>query len=495
MSVNFDNVSNPFNLENFGKILNIFLKSGDKYTFYSNLAVYHSDSDFDPNLPYEPMEIPPFCYLEQSNSWNILHGLGHLFQIKHKIYINSPNKNLHKIAKLFAERCLKEDVPFELKIPDSDIKRDDSIVIYSCDENFKKHINILRDIAYDYPDLKNECGTPHILTAILDGWLGLADEYKLTRSYNEMIQSLLIKTLNQYIYEHEELRNKVPSFDVADYEIFLKQNPDNIFWKFKILSEEDRKMLQDYFSNNKEDLLDLYNMFLQNCKKMGRDTNNPCFTESFKKDIEATNQSSTKDDSELIEAISKPEVSTSDILIVLNKYKDKLDKLTIQTKTKIIKVIIGKNSDRNSFLSSINNDIYVLMEAGAIDSFFTPSFFVEKWNGMYESILDVYKKNELFNYEKSGKKEIEEHFNEIIRFYENFIRNVQIESEILRAIKPDDDSILDRFISKYLSWIRSFEIENSQEVIDQYWEVLRDKNTVKKVMDYIEKRGKGKSDF
>ena len=128
-------------------------------------------------------------------------------EIRHKFYLNVSRENIHKLARIYAEKCDEKGLSFYFKI-DNNGGRDESIVIYSTTENLIDNYNVLREIGQEMPELTKRT-TPPVLTAgVLDGWIGYGAEFKpidhqqSKTSYNRARANLLQEAYTNYIMHH-----------------------------------------------------------------------------------------------------------------------------------------------------------------------------------------------------------------------------------------------------------------------------------------------------
>ena len=95
--------------------------------------------------------------------------------IEHRLYLNVPLTEIHKMSEIFMDKCNRDNLPFYFKISDTSI-RDDSIVIYSNTKLLPNYLCILKEIEKEYPDLIKKCGRPPVLTGLVRNWIGYGSE-------------------------------------------------------------------------------------------------------------------------------------------------------------------------------------------------------------------------------------------------------------------------------------------------------------------------------
>lgn len=226
-----------------------------------------------------------------------------LDDITHRIYIGAKREDIYALAYEFRKACEEENLPYYFKFDIGKQSRVDTVVVYSDDENFGKHIDILDKIKEKHPKIAEKCGKPSIVMGNYDNWLGLADEPQITymvdgksrtASYNEIRAVLIEEAMDRAISRRlRELSEENTSFDVQESlksslsqvitnEIF-SSNPNLTENQRQILSEEiqsfcekiteeDLGELIDYFANScdrrwKEDIDECQNDEISNLKK------------------------------------------------------------------------------------------------------------------------------------------------------------------------------------------------------------------------------------
>ena len=96
-------------------------------------------------------------------------------KVEHRFYINAELRDVHKLSKIFMDKCYKYKLPFYFKI-DEFGGRDDNIVIYSNTELLPNYFCILCEIEKEYPNIIKRCGKPTILSGVLRNWIGYGSE-------------------------------------------------------------------------------------------------------------------------------------------------------------------------------------------------------------------------------------------------------------------------------------------------------------------------------
>ena len=122
---------------------------------------------------------------------------------EHRLYINVDFKDIHKISKIFMDKCYQKKLPFYFKIGEYDI-RDDNMVIYSNTKFLPHYFCILGEIEREYPDIIKRCGKPPVLSGIIRGWIGYGSEpIKMSgkESFNTIRAHLIKKAISEELIE------------------------------------------------------------------------------------------------------------------------------------------------------------------------------------------------------------------------------------------------------------------------------------------------------
>lgn len=206
-------VSNPFDMDNFKRLTSMYLENESFREFYNDVVTCFQNRNMEEkNIP---VYLKSDCVtVESMGHWKKTEYFSNFFPTEHRIYINSSLASSSAITQIFTDECIRQNLPFELKYAVKPHTRSDGIVIGSNTEVYKKHIDILRKIAIEHPELVQECGTPHLLTANLDGWMGLADENvgNRYRSYTENRLQIFDIAIKKYLLKHEEIGARVEGY-------------------------------------------------------------------------------------------------------------------------------------------------------------------------------------------------------------------------------------------------------------------------------------------
>lgn len=374
-----NSINNPFDFNSFKKLINIYLASKDWYEFYSNIVTYYQDRDIQGVEEGEGVKKPnDFVVDDYIGSWKKLEYFSSYFPTEHRIYINSSLDVTSTIVQKFIDECVKYDYPFELKyivIPDFySLMRNDGIVIGSNTSVYEKHIDILRKIAKENPELIEKCGTPHILTSNLDGWLGLADENinERSKSYTQSRLDMINIAIMKFLLKHEELGETVNGFekvkavynrsvesvnsdiedgiiDRKDYDIELnKKLSGNLERSINL----DRKALILLLSNNETAIQEIYSLFQEECELQGIDPNMPTLYNGSKEaliNLERETQNESKVDFDGKSPIS-----------IINEYFKSIGSLSIGNSIQALK-LVDERFYRNSKLINFMIDNWTFL--------------------------------------------------------------------------------------------------------------------------------------
>lgn len=182
-------------------------------------------------------------------------------EIEHRLYIDTESINVYRIVLEFVKQCDMQGIPYYFKF-DEMANRDDTIVIYSDQDNLINYVNILMKIKRIYPEIN--WLAPPMLTGVIDDFMGYGSEpiglYE-TGSFNEKRAAVLYNSINdvnkKWILNHKDkylkYRGKIISFKkffslkIIEYlnesakmkvdsekqvEGFLERNIDNLLAKY-----------------------------------------------------------------------------------------------------------------------------------------------------------------------------------------------------------------------------------------------------------------------
>lgn len=372
-----DSVSNPYEIENYKRLLDIYLNSKDQNEFYKSVVSYYDDRNYDSSLKDAKISNSNFLKTRSMGCWQVMEEFADFLKTEHRIYINSPLHNVGTIVDEFISECEENNLPFELKFLTQNIKRNDSIVIGSNTETYEKHIEILRKIAKNHPEIIEECGTPPLLTGNLDGWMGLADENVANRyvSYTESRLKVFSKSISRYVYEHEELAEELSDAGISDiYEMLSddyyndheedKQEELEMYLDDCHLEQNSKVIFREYISKRPEVLNEIYAEFLKQCEKDDIDCENPT---RYKGSKESLLKDTYKEHAILTDEIREKMKNTSSTIIT-NMYlgNDNREELSIESRVEIAKCIIEKNADERSKQICAYEDLKFLNTIGLL---------------------------------------------------------------------------------------------------------------------------------
>ena len=131
------------------------------------------------------------------------------FNVKHRLYVNIDNVDVHKLGRLFFEKCEEGDLPYKFKFTGA-VERDDVFVVYSDTEHLLDYYRILTEIKKEHPELEQSISRPPIMSGVVDGWIGYGTEpQQFEQSFNslrcEIVNQAFNKTLYDLIINHPDL--------------------------------------------------------------------------------------------------------------------------------------------------------------------------------------------------------------------------------------------------------------------------------------------------
>ncbi len=131
------------------------------------------------------------------------------FNVKHRLYVNIDNVDVHKLGRLFFEKCEEGDLPYKFKFTGAE-ERDDVFVVYSDTEHLLDYYRILTEIKKEHPELEQSISRPPIMSGVVDGWIGYGTEpQQFEQSFNslrcEIVNQAFNKTLYDLIINHPDL--------------------------------------------------------------------------------------------------------------------------------------------------------------------------------------------------------------------------------------------------------------------------------------------------
>ena len=124
-------------------------------------------------------------------------------KVEHRLYINTDTKDVHKMSKLFMDKCIEKNLPFYFKIDEDDC-RDDNVVIYSDTKLLPLYLIILYEIENEYPEIIERCGRPPVLSGVIRNWIGYGSEpirFSGIESFNTIRGKSIEKAIEEELIE------------------------------------------------------------------------------------------------------------------------------------------------------------------------------------------------------------------------------------------------------------------------------------------------------
>lgn len=358
-----NDLHNPFDINGFTNLLKLLKNSDDARDFYSKIVAFYQDRSMD-GKEGKIVQVPETFTTENSmGHWRYLEYYSRYFPTEHRIYINSSLESTSDIVRIFSNECIKNNIPFELKYITEKNPRSDGIVIGSTTQAYKKHIDILLQMAERYPELIKQCGTPHLLASPLNGWMGLSDENISNRalSYAESRIGIIIAACMKFLANHPELQDEIGDYKKAmdyyaetkkwiitdvedDIELGIvdekqKDSLINRRWNDKIsnmLNEQSfRFSYRDFgkvLDKNPSMIEEVYKHFLDTCEIIGINPQMPTQYADSERDLLEVQEKETGID--IIDIESKSYVS------IINEYLS--SELTMQEKVLLLSIIDKK---------------------------------------------------------------------------------------------------------------------------------------------------------
>lgn len=368
-------ISNPYSMKNYVRLFNLFLNSKDYHELYSNVVTYFQDG-FKEGDVKEVNHNSKFARSEYMNIWHVIRKFSDFFPTEHRIYINAPSDKVGTIVSAFISECDSKKLPFELKYATEQIKRNDSIVIGSNTMAYKKHIEILRKIGEENPEIIQACGTPPLLTGVLDGWIGLADENVTDRftSYTQSRLQAFTHSVNRFLYDNQDIARKIGAEEIVSidntldsYDMDEEERNEDLQYMLSDtnLSIEIKRKLAEYIKENPETINQIYEQFFIECKRRKIDPEFPIFYEGSRKDLLENEQVPKVD---ITDEIRKKIVNNSPTIIADMYLKPGIkEKLSIESRVEIIENIVAKEvADRKEEML-MYEDLTFLHKIGFLD--------------------------------------------------------------------------------------------------------------------------------
>ena len=152
-------------------------------------------------------------------------------EVKHRLYINCDSVRKYDVIGKIIDNFNKNNIPIFFKY--NDAHRDDTIVLWTDDENLLRTINMLKKIKEKVPE--DTCLKPAILAGNIDGWLGYGSEPTVllngkTTSFNrvraKVIEDAIKNVYERYILFHPNAKGLSES-EVAERDLDFIQDVRN----------------------------------------------------------------------------------------------------------------------------------------------------------------------------------------------------------------------------------------------------------------------------
>ncbi len=443
-----ESISNPYSMENYKKLFNIFLNSKDYGDFYAKVVTYFKDGFKEGDV--EEINIhSKFTRTEYMGIWHVMKKFSEFFPTEHRIYINAPIDKVGIIVSKFISECDLKKLPFELKYAIEQVERNDSIVIGSNTAVYRKHIGILRQIVEENPEIAESCGTPPLLTGVLDGWLGLADENVSNRyiSYTQSRLQAFTLSVNKFLYKHQDIASQIGAKEILDIDSILelydymddeeKKEYLHDFLSEINLSVESKNKLREYIKENSGYLKEIYEIFYKECEKRDFDSKYPLFYNGSRKQL-LENEKSRKVD--LTDEVRNKMSNNSATIIADMYFKEGIrEKLSVESRVEITENIIDKEvRDRkeellmhedldflhkigfisDELMAEINQNLYPKEKLRAIDEYIENQVSSKyNYSNDKKTLSRSIKNDGKLLSEDEIKKKISERKNEIIEYF------------------------------------------------------------------------------
>ena len=152
-------------------------------------------------------------------------------EVKHRLYINCDSVRKYDVIGKIIDNFNKNNIPIFFKY--NEAQRDDTIVLWTDNENLLKTVDMLKKIKEKVP--KDTCLKPTILAGNIDGWLGYGSEPTVllngkTTSFNrvraKVIEDAIKNVYERYILYHPNAKGLSES-EVAERDLDFIQDVRN----------------------------------------------------------------------------------------------------------------------------------------------------------------------------------------------------------------------------------------------------------------------------
>ena len=83
-----ESVTNPYEIENYKRLLEIYLDAKDNNEFYASVVSYYDDRDYDSALKDAKITNSNFLKTRSMGIWQVMEEFADFFKTEHRIYIN-----------------------------------------------------------------------------------------------------------------------------------------------------------------------------------------------------------------------------------------------------------------------------------------------------------------------------------------------------------------------------------------------------------------------
>ena len=151
-------------------------------------------------------------------------------KVEHRLYVNPSGLDVYKFAKIFRDKCIDKNVPYDFKISDSPV-RDDKVVIYTDTAHLEAFLRILNEIRKENPDIMSRMGNPPILTGKI-GFIGYGSEPLKEngkhRSFNEVRSDVIERSIEEVILKWYTDNRNLKQGDCTLEEALVKETTRSI---------------------------------------------------------------------------------------------------------------------------------------------------------------------------------------------------------------------------------------------------------------------------
>ena len=98
-------LSNPFDMDSFKRLMDLYLESKDKFEFYAKIVEYYQDRSMEGDSKGWINLKNKFVNGRSEGHWAFEEYFSNFFPTEHRIYINSSFLSTAPITKMFIEEC------------------------------------------------------------------------------------------------------------------------------------------------------------------------------------------------------------------------------------------------------------------------------------------------------------------------------------------------------------------------------------------------------